>query len=94
MVANAGRTTIVARPLQVVDKAPPVVDYAAVTAAYAYELRRGAEIFSTGRLIAEHDLSQGDDVAVAGVVAKVVEISWSNGERRLILQAAVPARRG
>lgn len=58
-------------------------------AAYAYELRRGEEIFSTGRLTAERELSPGDEVTVAGLVAHVEELSWGNGEPRLILRATL-----
>jgi hypothetical protein len=72
-----------------VDKAPPVVDDALVGAAYAYELRRGEEILSTGRLPAEHELAPGDEVTVAGILAQVEELSWVNGESRLILQPAL-----
>jgi hypothetical protein len=71
---------------QAVDNAPPIVDYALVDGAYAYELRRGEEIVSTGRLMAERELAPGDEVSVAGVVAQVEEVSWVNGESRLILQ--------
>jgi hypothetical protein len=72
-----------------VDKAAPVVDDALVGAAYAYELRRGEEILSTGRLTAEHELARGDEVTVAGIVARVEELSWVNGESRLMLQPAL-----
>jgi hypothetical protein len=74
---------------EAVDKAPTLVDHALVGAAYAYELRCGEEIFSTGRLTVERELSPGDEVTVAGVVAQVEELSWSNGEPRVILRAAV-----
>ena len=60
--------------------------YALVGGAYAYELRRGEEILSTGRLMAERELGPGDEVSVAGVVAQVEEVDWVNGESRLILQ--------
>jgi hypothetical protein len=58
----------------------------AVATAYAYELRRGEDVLSTGRLTAEHDLAPGDELAVAGVVARVKEVAWSDGERRLMLE--------
>ena len=74
---------------QGVDKAPMLVDHALVGAAYAYELRCGEEIFSTGRLTVERELSPGEEVTVAGVLAQVEELSWGNGEPRLILRAAV-----
>jgi hypothetical protein len=73
---------------QAVDKAAPVVDDALVGAAYAYELRRGGEILATGRLTAEHALAPGDEVTVAGIVAQVKDLSWVNGEARLMLQPA------
>jgi hypothetical protein len=50
-----------------VDKEASVVDDARVGAAYAYELRRGDEILSTGRLTAEQELAPGDELTVAGV---------------------------
>lgn len=59
-----------------VDKAATLVDHALVGAAYAYELRLGEEIFSTGRLAVERELAPGDEVTVAGVVAHVEELSW------------------
>lgn len=74
---------------QAVDKASSLVDHALVGAAYAYELWRGEEIFSTGRLTLEGELCPGDEVTVAGVVADVEELSWGDGEPRVILRAAV-----
>ena len=38
---------------------------------YAYELRRGDEIVSTGRLTVERAIATGDEVVVAGVVGRV-----------------------
>ncbi|MBD0291151.1 MAG: hypothetical protein ICV74_07840 [Thermoleophilia bacterium] len=58
-------------------------------AVYAYELRRGKEIFSTGRLASEHELSPGDEVNVAGVVAEVEDVAWVDGELRLLLQPSL-----
>lgn len=46
--------------------------------ANAYELRRGEDILSTGRLTAEHDVAPGDELAVAGVVARVKEVGWTD----------------
>ncbi len=57
--------------------------------AYAYELRRGEQILATGRLLTEHELTPGDEVTVAGIVAEVAEVSWLNGELRLMLQPAL-----
>ena len=71
------------------DKAAPLLDDALVGAAYAYELRRGEEILSTGRLTAEHEVAPGDEVTVAGIVAQVKELSWVNGESRLMLEPAL-----
>ena len=59
-------------------------------AAYAYELQRGEEILSTGRLTTDCELVPGDQLAVAGFVARVEELGWVNGEARLIL---APMRR-
>ena len=56
--------------------------------AYAYELRRGEEIVATGRLTAEDELAPGDELTLAGVIARVEELSWTNGEPRLMLQPA------
>jgi hypothetical protein len=71
-----------------VDNEAPVVDDARVGAAYAYELRRGDEILSTGRLTVEHELAPGDELTVAGIVAHVEALSWANGEPRLMLEPA------
>jgi hypothetical protein len=50
---------------------PTSVDDARVGVAYAYELRRGEEILSTGRLTAERELVPGDEAAVASILASV-----------------------
>lgn len=71
------------------DKAALVVDDARVGAVYAYELRQGTEIFSTGRLASEDEIVPGDEVRVAGIVAQVEDVSWVNGELRLVLQPAL-----
>jgi hypothetical protein len=63
-----------------------------VSTAYAYELRRGEDILSTGRLSAERDVGPGDELAVAGVVACVKEVGWMDGERRLMLEETPPPR--
>jgi hypothetical protein len=39
--------------------------------AYAYELRRGEEVLSTGRLTTEGELGLGDELALAGILARV-----------------------
>jgi hypothetical protein len=59
-----------------------------VPTAYAYELRRGEDTFSTGRLTAERELAPGDELTVAGVVARVKEVGWADGEQRLTLEEA------
>ena len=69
----------------VVDNARAVVDDA-VVAAYAYELRQGDEVISTGRLTTEEDVALGDPVSVAGVLAFVKDMIWSDGEPRLLLK--------
>ena len=53
--------------------------------ASAYELRRGEEILSTGRLTTDCEPVPGDQIAVAGIVARVEELGWVTGEARLIL---------
>jgi hypothetical protein len=58
----------------------------AVAQAYAYELRRGEEILSTGRLTAEHEVAPGDEIILAGIVARVDELGWADGEPRLTLE--------
>jgi hypothetical protein len=57
-----------------------------VARAYAYELRSGELILSTGLLTAEQELAPGDEITLAGVVARVEELGWVNGEPRLMLQ--------
>jgi hypothetical protein len=69
-----------------VDKYTDPRDDARVVVACAYELRRGDEILSTGRLTAEQELAPGDEVAVASVLASVTEVVFQNGEARLILE--------
>ena len=60
-----------------------------VGAAYAYELRRGEKLLSTGRLTSEEQLLPGDEVTIAGILARVQELSWVDGEVRLFLQPAL-----
>jgi hypothetical protein len=57
-----------------------------VGAAYAYELRRGTEVLSTGRLTSECELGPCDELAIAGILAQVEELDWVEGEARLILE--------
>jgi hypothetical protein len=57
-----------------------------VGAAYAYELRRGDQVLSTGRLTMDDELAPGDEVTVAGIVALVNELAWVGGESRLLLE--------
>lgn len=54
--------------------------------AYAYELRRGGVVLSTGVLTAEQEPAPGDEITLAGFVARVEELGWVNGEPRLMLQ--------
>ena len=51
-----------------------------VGVAYAYELRRGEEILSTGRLTIEQELAPGDELTIAGMPALVDEMGWVDGE--------------
>lgn len=72
------------------DNSGRVVDHAhAVAVAYAYELRRGGDIVSTGRLTVEEELGPGDELTLACGVAHVEELSWLNGEPRLVLRESV-----
>jgi hypothetical protein len=57
-----------------------------VARAYAYELRRGGEILSTGWLTSEQELAPGDEITVAGLVALVEDVGWTEGELRLMLR--------
>ena len=57
-----------------------------VGAAYAYELRQGNQVLSTGRLTMDDELAPGDEVTVAGIVASVNEMAWVAGESRLLLE--------
>jgi hypothetical protein len=57
-----------------------------VGAAYAYELRQGNQVLSTGRLTMDDELAPGDEVTVAGIVALVNELAWVGGESRLLLE--------
>jgi hypothetical protein len=57
-----------------------------VGAAYAYELRQGDQVLSTGRLTMDEELAPGDEVTVAGIVALVNELGWVGGESRLLLE--------
>jgi hypothetical protein len=57
-----------------------------VGAAYAYELRQGDQVVSTGRLTMEDQLALGDELTVAGIVASVTELRWVGGESRLLLE--------
>jgi hypothetical protein len=59
-----------------------------VGVAYAYELRRGEEILSTGRLTIEQELAPGDELTIAGMPALADKMGWVNGESRLLLKSA------
>jgi hypothetical protein len=73
-----------------VDNFDWVVDHArAVALAYAYELWRGGEIVSTGRLTVEEELELGDELTLAYGVVRVEELGWVNGEPRLVLRETV-----
>jgi hypothetical protein len=63
-----------------------VDDALAVAQAYAYELRNGEEILSTGWLTAERELAPGDEITLAGVLARVEELGWADGQPRLMLE--------
>ena len=54
--------------------------------AYAYELRQGDQVLSTGRLTVDDELAPGDEVTVAGIVSLVNELVWLGGESRLLLE--------
>lgn len=68
------------------DKPARVVDDGVVGAAYAYELRQGDRVLSTGRFTVDEELAPGDEVSVAGIVALVNELGWVGGESRLLLE--------
>lgn len=53
---------------------------------YAYELQRGGVILSTGVLTADQELAPGDEITLAGVVARVEDLGWADGEPRLMLE--------
>ena len=57
-----------------------------VGTAYAYELRQGDQVLSTGRLTMDDELAPGDEVTVAGIAALVNELAWVGGESRLLLE--------
>jgi hypothetical protein len=79
--------------MKAVDNCEPLVDYSvAMATAYAYELRRGEEILSTGRLLADEELVRGDEVTVGAIAARVEELTWADGELRLVLAPAQLAR--
>ena len=65
-----------------------------VGAAYAYELRQGDQVLSTGRLTMDDELAPGDEVTVAGIVALVNELAWVGGESRLLLEPVHAPSRG
>jgi hypothetical protein len=65
-----------------------------VGAAYAYELRQGDQVLSTGRLTMDDELAPGDEVTVAGIVALVNEMGWVGGESRLLLEPVRAPGRG
>jgi hypothetical protein len=44
--------------------------------AYAYELRRGEEVLSTGRLTTESELGPEDELALEGILSRVDELGW------------------
>jgi hypothetical protein len=72
-----------------VDESAPVVNDPARGAAYAYELRRGEEVVSTGRLMADDELAIGEQLMIAGILARVEEVTWLEGDLRLLLQPAL-----
>ncbi len=61
-------------------------DAGVVAHAYAYELRRGDEILSTGWLTSEHEAAPGDEITLGGILARVAELGWADGEPRLLLE--------
>jgi hypothetical protein len=62
-------------PQQAVDKPAQVEGDGVVGVAYAYELRRGDQVLSTGRLTMDDELGPGDEVTVAGVVTLVTDLT-------------------
>ena len=62
-----------------VDDSPPVAKQ------YSYELHEGEQTLATGWLTSE-EVRPGDEVSVAGVVARVTDVAWANGTARLLLE--------
>ncbi len=58
-----------------------------VALTYTYELRQGWDVLSTGRLTSDSPLDVDDRIAVAGVLATVVEVIRLADETRLVLEA-------
>jgi hypothetical protein len=61
-------------------------DSTPVAKQYSYELHEGEATLATGWLTSEEEVEPGDEVAVAGVVARVTHVSWINGVARLVLK--------
>jgi hypothetical protein len=63
-----------------VDDSPPVAKQ------YSYELRAGEEMVATGWLTSDEAVEPGDDLLIAGIVARVADVAWTNGAARLVLE--------
>jgi hypothetical protein len=64
-----------------VDYSPPVARQ------YSYELHEGDVVLATGWLTSDDDVQAGDELVVAGLIARVAEIRWTNDAFRLLLEA-------
>jgi len=63
-----------------VDDSPPVAKQ------YSYELHDGDQTLATGWLTSDEKVEAGDEVTIAGVVARVADVAWTNGGVRLLLE--------
>jgi hypothetical protein len=64
-----------------------VDDSAPVARQYSYELHEGEETLATGWLTSDDDVQPGDELVVAGLIARVAGIRWTNDAFRLLLEA-------
>jgi hypothetical protein len=53
---------------------------------YSYELHESGETLATGWLTIEGEVERGDELIVAGTVARVADVAWANGAARLLLE--------
>jgi hypothetical protein len=63
-----------------------VDDSPLVAKQYLYELHDGAQTLAIGWLTSDEKVEAGDEVTIAGVVARVAGVAWTNGGVRLLLE--------